>query len=377
MGSVYKRGRRLNQSAHYPGVRQRGRHTFQIRYYDLNGERQEETVRAKSAKDAAKERTKRLADVAHGIPVAAKPNTVLFEELCADVVNDYEVNGYRSQSDIEARFRLHILPVFGRRKAATITTAQLKAYIVQRQKDDPAPATGTINRELEAIRHAFKLALDGRKLLAMPKVPHLRETNTRSGFFTREEVDQLCRCLKPPLDAFVLFGFLTGWRYSEIQNLQWRSVDFVKGEIRLDAGTTKNEEGRVFPFSDELRSLLVTQKKRADSLYVFSIGGQRIGAFRKTWKRACHQAGLPCVVDTNGKLVKALRTFHDLRRSFAREMDLQGVRQGAIMKLAGWKTDSVFRRYNVVPEQDLRDAVAKVNRVRNGDNSRSGKRRTQ
>jgi len=30
------------------------------------------------------------------------------------------------------------------------------------------------------------------------------------------------------------------------------------------------------------------------------------------------------------------------------------------MKLCGWKTDAMFRRYAIVDETDLRDAVAKL-----------------
>ena len=36
-------------------------------------------------------------------------------------------------------------------------------------------------------------------------------------------------------------------------------MDFDGGEVRLDAGTTKNREGRVFPLTDDLRALLETQ----------------------------------------------------------------------------------------------------------------------
>ena len=47
--------------------------------------------------------------------------------------------------------------------------------------------------------------------------------------------------------------------------LQWRQVDFNggdRGEVRLDAGTTKNNEGRVFPFTAALRELLEEQGRR-------------------------------------------------------------------------------------------------------------------
>jgi len=48
----------------------------------------------------------------------------------------------------------------------------------------------------------------------------------------------------------VTFAYVTGWRVdSEVLPLQWRHVDFGAGEIRLDPGTTKNGEGRMFPMT--------------------------------------------------------------------------------------------------------------------------------
>ena len=56
-----------------------------------------------------------------------------------------------------------------------------------------------------------------------------------------------------------------GWRTpSEILPLEWRQVDRVAGEVRLDPGTTKNDEGRVFPFTAELRRILEEQRRLAD-----------------------------------------------------------------------------------------------------------------
>ena len=39
-----------------------------------------------------------------------------------------------------------------------------------------------------------------------------------------------------------------------------RHVDFAASAVRLDAGTTKNGEGRVFPVTQELRALLEAQR---------------------------------------------------------------------------------------------------------------------
>jgi integrase len=50
---------------------------------------------------------------------------------------------------------------------------------------------------------------------------------------------------------------------------------------------------------------------------------------------------------------------HDLRRTAARDFRRQGVSEGEIMKLCGWKTRAMFDRYNIIDETDLAEAVAK------------------
>lgn len=62
-------------------------------------------------------------------------------------------------------------------------------------------------------------------------------------------------------------AYITGWRVaSEVLPLEWRQVDFNAGEIRLDAGTTKNREGRLFPFTAELRDVLAAQHAEHERL---------------------------------------------------------------------------------------------------------------
>src|SRR5260221_7347376 len=68
--------------------------------------------------------------------------------------------------------------------------------------------------------------------------------------------------LQEDVQPIVRFAYLTGWRItSEVLPLQWRHIDFVGNEIRLDAGTTKNDDGRVFPMTRELRALLEDQQR--------------------------------------------------------------------------------------------------------------------
>jgi integrase len=87
-------------------------------------------------------------------------------------------------------------------------------------------------------------------------MPMLAENNVRTGFFEPQQSAILLSKLRPGQRAAAKFAYLTGWRpKSEVLKLEWRQVDFDAGEVRLDAGRTKNGEGRVFPMTGELRTL--------------------------------------------------------------------------------------------------------------------------
>ena len=73
--------------------------------------------------------------------------------------------------------------------------------------------------------------------------------------------------LPTEIQPVIQFAAITGWRVtSEVLGLEWRNVDFKAGDVRLDAGTTKNRQGRVFPMTVELRGLLETQDAQHEQL---------------------------------------------------------------------------------------------------------------
>ena len=134
-------------------------------------------------------------------------------------------------------------------------------------------------------------------------------------------------------------------------------VDLNAGVVRLDPGTTKNNEGRSFYLTAELREVLKAQLIELEDLqqkgticpYVFHRpDGLRIKDFRATWKAACEAAGHP------GKL------FHDFRRSAVRTLERSGVPRSTAMAMVGHKTESIYRRYAIVDEQMHREAAAKL-----------------
>ena len=71
-------------------------------------------------------------------------------------------------------------------------------------------------------------------------------------------------------------------------------------------------------------------------------------------------AGVPRKLGGSG--CRAARTsgspFHDLRRSAVRNRERARISRSVAMKMTGHKTESVYRRYAIVSESDLREAAA-------------------
>jgi integrase len=269
------------------------------------------------------------------------------------------VNGRRSLRDLNRRIKMHLTPYFYGKRACQISTADIRRFALMRQEGGASNAE--INRELAIVRRAFKLGEQNGKVLNRPYVQMLKENNVRTGFFERSQFEAVRARLSEDLKPVVTFAYVTGWRtYSEILPLKWRNVDFENRRVMLDAGTTKNDAARTFPFTEELEELLLNQRERTDALQredgcvipcVFHRSGQPIRIFRRSWLTACKRAGVPG------------RIPHDFRRTAVRNLVRAGIPERVAMQMTGHKTRSVFERYNIVSEGDLIEAARKLDSV--------------
>lgn len=357
MGSIFKRG-----------------NIYWVKYYRAGKPYRESTYSDKESK------AKRLLKLREGQVVenrfpGLRVEKIRYEELAQDFLNDYKVNGKRSISRA-GRSLKHLKGYFEGMRAIDITTDKIRAYILLRQEEGAENAT--INRELAALKRMFNLAsqMTPPKVINVPYIPHLQENGARQGYFEHNEYLALRKALPAYLKPVVSIAYHTGMRKEEILGLQWEQVDLMDGKITLKPEDTKNNEARVIYMEGELLEVIHFQRAMRDQKFpecpwvFFGETGERIKNFRGSWESACLEAGL-CeiltddeglpVKDKGGKPIRvANKLFHDYRRTAIRNMVRAGVPERVAMMISGHKTRSVFERYNIVNEDDLKKASQRV-----------------
>jgi integrase len=324
--------------------------------YRVNGEPKYESSESGKESDARKLLKRPLGEIAIGRFVGPDAERVTMRELAEDYLNDYRVNDKRSL-DKAVRCANRINVFFGGLKAHTITTDLVKRFVVQRQEE---AENATINRELAALKRMFNLGLQAEKIQRRPYVPMLKENNVRTGFFEHDEFVAFRGALPDYLQPVATFAYYTGWRKGNILTLRWNQVDLNAQTVRLNPGTTKNDAGQMIILDGELletfqkqweRRKVVTIPGQSPTLlcsFVFHREGKLIKDPRKAWNKARKATGLTTKIP------------HDFRRTAVRNMVRAGVNERVAMMISGHKTRSVFDRYNIVSEEDLREAARRT-----------------
>jgi integrase len=352
MGSIYKRGK-----------------TYWIQYYN-NGKKYNESTKSQKKMVAAQLLKKREGEISQGKLPGIHFDKVTFTELADEFLDDYIINQKKTLKRAQRSIN-HLKGTFKHFTVPAITTQKIREYIKDRLNEGAANAT--INRELSALKRMLNLGAQQTppKVDRVPHIPMLEENNTRKGFFEQDQYQKLRAALPDYLRPYVIFAYKTGWRDSEISNLTWNKVNLEQGYVRLESGETKNKEARTIFLDNELMEIFHNQKKiqrRYSKLsnYVFpnEDGTSRIKDLRGAWNKACRDAGLGYGYRISKKYVAkwekrlpAGPILHDFRRTAVRNLVRAGIPEAVAMKISGHKTRSVFDRYNIVSESDLRDAA--------------------
>lgn len=337
-----------------------------VKFY-VRGITRRESSHSPDRKVAEKLLKRRLAEVETKTYI---PRTnVKVDELIADMFAEYRQQGRKSITTVEWRWKKHLEPFFRKLPADDLNTDLAQRYCAKRE--DERASGGSINRELAILKRAFHLAMKRTppKVRACPVIPMYKESTPRTGFLEDAQYTPLAmECSKVGLwlRALLTTAYSFAFRKGELLSLRVKQIDLANSTIRLEAGTTKNGEGRVIVMTREVKTLLTAcilgkqpddfvftrpDKKRKDGTLV---KGKPVKGFRKIWDKVWSRAGVPGLL------------FHDLRRSGVRNLRRLGVQESVAMRISGHKTRSVFERYNIVDGADLADTASKLDTKQNG-----------
>jgi integrase len=324
-------------------VRRSGGKTYSLRYSDARGNIRQQKLAKEDDVTLAQARVladKMRTQVALGddpkVQKAELKKVPTVEEFARDSYMPH-VKGYkRSWRCDEGLFRLHILPVWGKRYMDEITLADIAKMMAEHRKEH---APGTCNRLLVHIRFMFNLALiwktPGVKENPTAEQPFFRNSNKMQRFLTHDEAADLYREVAQSnnrmLQYIVPMLLLTGARKREVLDAKWEDFDVEHRSWCIPIN--KSGEPRYVPLSESVVALLESVPRLDNCLWAFPNPDSRkpYACFFPAWNKARRKAGLSDV------------RVHDLRHSFASFLVNSGRTLYEVQRILGHRSHNATR----------------------------------
>lgn len=179
------------------------------------------------------------------------------EDLCSAYMERHG-NAKRSASEDRRRIDKHILPAWGKRKAASITRADVARIHHRIGKT----ASYEANRVLSLLSKIFSLArvwgfVPDNQANPASDIDRFQEVK-RDRWLTSEELPGLARAINEERNASARHALwlylLTGCRKTELLKAMWADIDWQRGELRLP--DTKAKRVHYVPLSAPALALL-------------------------------------------------------------------------------------------------------------------------
>lgn len=295
------------------------------------------------------------------------------EELAELYLERHAIPKNKASSVACARSMLknHILPAFGRRKAAGLSLSDVQD-LHHAMRKTPTTANRTIDLLSSMLSLAEQWGIRPRRSNPCSDVRRYKE-NKRERFLSREELARLGDALdyaqavgwgSPSAFLALRLLLLTGARKSEILTLKWSEVDFERRCLRLEDSKTGS---KVILLNTPALKLLKAAPRVEGNPYVCPgmKEGTHYSSLYGIWHRIRTRAGLEDV------------RIHDLRHSFASVGVGGGLSLPKIGALLGHTKVQTTARYAHLADDPLQEATeligAEIAAQLAGDTSSNGK----
>lgn len=263
------------------------------------------------------------------------------------------------QRNKEMHLRVHLVPVFGRKRLDEIRALDVDRYTAKKLRTGLSPKT--INLHLSTLRRALVLAYQWELIEVLPRIRRLKETKPEFVFLDFGEAERLVKAADPEWRVMIVTGLKTGMRLGELLALRWQDVDLVAGRIivrrnlvRGILGTPKSGKNREIPLSDDAIAALKSHRHlRGDIVFCTDSGDYLTKEITKRplW-RACKRAGIAHKIG-----------WHALRHTFASHLAMRGAPAKAIQELLGHSSIEMTNRYMHLSPDARREAVQLLDKL--------------
>ena len=224
-----------------------------------------------------------------------------------------------------------------------INTGMVSAYCAERLK---RVKPGTVNRELDILRHAFEVARRSWDVpmvhnafgaVTRPKAAAPRERRLEPG--ERERLHAAClQCRNPLIRYLIELAVETGMRRGEILRAGWSDVCFERNTLHIPI--TKNGYSRTIPLSGATMVLLRALREQLGSASQ-SILPITENTAKMAWKRLVKRAGLVNL------------RFHDLRHEAISRFFERGLNVPEVALISGHRDPRMLFRYTHPRAEDI------------------------
>jgi integrase len=258
----------------------------------------------------------------------------------------------------EAIMRLHLIPRFGAKRLDEITTED-----VQRLKAELVKKSGkTVNNILSVLNVLLRTAQEwnviGSRKCAIKVVRTMMAEAAFHGFEAFDRLVQAARETDDVTHLVVLLGGEAGLRCGEMMALEWRDIDFTKGQLCVARsewkGHVTDPKGgrlRYVPLTSRLAEALRHARHSRHARVLCDQHGQSLtqkvvqGIMRRVARRAGVKKGV-----------------HILRHTFCSLLATQGAPPRAIQELAGHRDLATTQRYMHLSPATLGAAIRLLER---------------
>nr|WP_067285810.1 tyrosine-type recombinase/integrase [Marinobacterium profundum] len=237
----------------------------------------------------------------------------------------------------ERNYRLHIRPVFGRRKLVDISADAVRDHMRTEQYNQSLH-----NHWIAVLRGVYRYASDELGIDVAPPVTsvHRREQPKRERYLRPDEVAPLFDSIAQEDQLYqdvVLILLFTAQRKAVVHTMEWSEVDLERNTWTIPGRKMKGRRAHSVPLIEDAVLILRRRKAEAKTGYVFP--GMRSPHIpvktERYWNRIAHRAGLR-PADLEARL-----TIHDLRRTLGSWQAIEGVGLQQIAKVLGHKNINI------------------------------------